>query len=292
MPVNSEKERGESMRRWRTKAWPAVLMVAVLAGTVFAGTVLTGMALASGLDAGVAKAASVLDRIAIQETLEKLKKRYGLKPGATVIVVRTEVQKLHLVRDGRILRSFTISTSKYGIGGQRLSKRTPPGTHRVKRKIGLGLKIGTLLRSGISMRRRVPIYKNRTVVKEDQITTRILWLDGQERRINRGPQVDSFSRYIYIHGTPEEGWLGTPRSKGCIRMANKDVVWLFDRVPTGTLVEIQTRERPSPALTVIARAFRMASSDGLGIKAGALLLASVTGMPRVNLLSRVLALIL
>lgn len=275
------------MRRWRTKAWPAVLMVAVLAGTVLAGAVL-----ASGLDAGVAKAASVLDRIAIQETLEKLKKRYGLKPGATVIVVRTEVQKLHLVRDGRILRSFTISTSKYGIGGQRLSKRTPPGTHRVKRKIGLGLKIGTLLRSGISMRRRVPIYKNRTVVKEDQITTRILWLDGQERRINRGPQVDSFSRYIYIHGTPEEGWLGTPRSKGCIRMANKDVVWLFDRVPTGTLVEIQTRERPSPALTVIARAFQTANSNGLGIKAGALLLASVTGMPRVNLLSRVLALIL
>lgn len=263
-------------QRW-TKAFPAVLV---------------GVALALCLGAGVAKAATILDLMAIQETLEKLKRRFGLKPGATVIVVRTEVQKLYLIRDGRILRSFPVSTSRYGIGGLRLSQRTPPGTHRVKKKIGVGLEIGTLLRSRMTMRRKVPIYSNRTEVKEDQITTRILWLDGQERRINRGPRVDSFSRYIYIHGTPEEGWLGTPRSRGCIRMANKDVVWLFDRVPTGTLVEIQTKERPSLALTVIVRAFQSTSSSRLGIEVASLLLASITGLPRVNLLSRVLALIL
>lgn len=203
--------------------------------------VLVGVVLALYLGAGVAKAAPDADLKAIQGSLEKLKRRYGLKPGATVIVVRTEVQKLHLIKDGRILRSFPVSTSKYGIGSLKESNRTPPGTHRVKKKIGAGLEIGTLLKYRKAMRRKVPIYKNRTEVKEDQITTRILWLDGQERRINRGARVDSFSRYIYIHGTPEEGWLGTPRSKGCIRMANKDVMWLFDQVPAGTLVEIQTK---------------------------------------------------
>ena len=75
-------------------------------------------------------------------------------------------------------------------------------------------------------------------IKEDVITTRILWLDGLEKGRNKGVNVDSKSRYIYIHGTAEEGLIGEPASLGCIRMKNMDVIKLFNRVRKGTQVLI------------------------------------------------------
>jgi len=75
-------------------------------------------------------------------------------------------------------------------------------------------------------------------IKDDVITSRILWLDGLELGKNRGGNVDSKSRYIYIHGTAEEGLIGKPASLGCIRMKNKDVIKLFNRVREGTQVLI------------------------------------------------------
>jgi lipoprotein-anchoring transpeptidase ErfK/SrfK len=71
------------------------------------------------------------------------------------------------------------------------------------------------------------------------ITTRILWLRGLEPGRNSGKRVDSFRRFIYIHGTPDEGLIGTPASHGCIRMKNADVLELFDRVEVGTPVLIE-----------------------------------------------------
>ena len=76
-------------------------------------------------------------------------------------------------------------------------------------------------------------------VKEDVVQSRILWLSGLEENINKGEGIDSFSRYIYIHGTPEEWLLGSKASKGCIRMSNKDVIDLFDRVQIGMTVYIK-----------------------------------------------------
>ena len=73
---------------------------------------------------------------------------------------------------------------------------------------------------------------------QDLITTRILRLRGMQPGINQGGKVDSYRRYIYIHGTPEEGLIGTPASHGCIRMTNADVADLYERVPIGTQVEI------------------------------------------------------
>ena len=75
-------------------------------------------------------------------------------------------------------------------------------------------------------------------VEEDLILTRILWLEGLEPGVNRGPGIDSRERYIYIHGTNEEGLIGTPASHGCVRMRNQDVVTLFDLLPVGAEVEI------------------------------------------------------
>jgi lipoprotein-anchoring transpeptidase ErfK/SrfK len=45
-------------------------------------------------------------------------------------------------------------------------------------------------------------------------------------------------RYIYIHGTPDSEPMGMPRSHGCIRMRNVDILDLFDRIPVGTPVQI------------------------------------------------------
>ena len=84
-----------------------------------------------------------------------------------------------------------------------------------------------------------PIYdKIEKYVKKDVVQSRILWLDGLEEGVNRGGNVDSFKRYIYIHGTPEEWLLGQKASKGCIRMSNKDVIELYSYVVEGTKVEI------------------------------------------------------
>jgi lipoprotein-anchoring transpeptidase ErfK/SrfK len=66
-----------------------------------------------------------------------------------------------------------------------------------------------------------------------------MWLQGLDEGVNKGDGVDSWSRYIYIHGTHEEGLIGQPASHGCIRMRNADVIELFASVPTKTLVWIQ-----------------------------------------------------
>ena len=70
------------------------------------------------------------------------------------------------------------------------------------------------------------------------ITDRILWLDGLEPNYNRGGDVDSHQRYIYIHGIGDESRMGQPNSQGCIHLAATDLLPLFDQVPIGTLVYI------------------------------------------------------
>ena len=82
------------------------------------------------------------------------------------------------------------------------------------------------------------IYNDTTKSKTDDITSRIFWLEALEQDKNKGKGIDSYKRYIYIHGTSEEGRLGTPASHGCIRMKNKEVIDLFKIVKVGTLVLI------------------------------------------------------
>ncbi len=74
---------------------------------------------------------------------------------------------------------------------------------------------------------------------DDLVTTRILWLKGLEAGKNKGSGIDSYRRYIYIHGTAEEHLIGRPASHGCIRMYNNDVIKLFNLVEEGTPVDIQ-----------------------------------------------------
>ncbi|SEL21711.1 L,D-transpeptidase catalytic domain [Ectothiorhodospira marina] len=157
-----------------------------------------------------------------------------------VAVVRIDEQRLYLIRQGEIQREYPISTSRFGIGNEDGSLRTPLGVHRIHSKFGDGAPRGTVFRARENTGQITPIVTAPERTPQDFVTTRILWLEGLEDGVNRGEGIDSFSRYIYIHGTDEEGLIGQPASEGCVRMTNADVIELFDTMPEGTLVVIQS----------------------------------------------------
>jgi len=132
----------------------------------------------------------------------------------------------------RVIHACRCSTSRFGIGQVCGSNRTPLGLHRIAEKIGGGRPVGTVFRSRQAAGFTWHGQPGAT------ITSRILWLDGLEPGFNRGGNVDSHARYIYIHGTGDEPALGRPASCGCIHLAADDLLPLFDMVPVGTLVWI------------------------------------------------------
>ena len=113
------------------------------------------------------------------------------------------------------------------------------GMHEIKEKIGENAEINTIFISRINTMRKAEIYKSIYDSSNDYVTSRILWLSGLEEGLNKGSGIDSYDRYIYIHGTHEEGLIGQKASDGCIRMFNKDVVYLFNIVSKGTKVYIK-----------------------------------------------------
>lgn len=153
-----------------------------------------------------------------------------------IIFVDSQMQRLRRLSRQGVLDQFPVSTSRHGLGQQQGSYRTPAGIHRIAQKIGAGEPIGRVFRAReASSELCLP---GKALVDEDVITTRILWLDGLEEGRNRGGDVDSHDRYIYIHGTSDEGRIGQPASIGCIRMYNHDVIRLFDSVAVDDLVII------------------------------------------------------
>lgn len=168
----------------------------------------------------------------------ELEKRFGPSPNGEVIVVHVASQTLDLYKHDQLAGSWPVSTSMFGVGSRANSQKTPLGVHRVARKIGAGAPPGTLFQARRDTGRTVPIYTDDRRSEGDYVTTRILWLKGLEPGRNEGKGVDSYHRYIYIHGTPEEGRIGRPASHGCIRMRNHDVIDLFNQVAVGTLVDI------------------------------------------------------
>ena len=147
-------------------------------------------------------------------------------------------QRLYLKQNDDLIKSYPISSSKFGEGSKENSNMTPLGLHEIKEKIGTNVPINTLFISRINTKRTVNIENSRNKTKDDHITSRILWLDGLEEGKNKGKGVDSYSRYIYIHGTHEEGLIGEKASHGCIRMLNNDVIDLYNYVNIGTEVYI------------------------------------------------------
>lgn len=158
--------------------------------------------------------------------------------GQPYAVVGIEAQKLYLMQEGRLLKVYPVSTSAFGPGAREGSHQTPLGLHRIKEKFGGGEPSGMIFKARRPTGRIADIIREPMDVPEDDVITRVMWLDGLEPGVNQGGKVDSYRRFIYIHGTPEEGLIGRPASHGCVRMVNADVIELFDRLPEGTLVYI------------------------------------------------------
>lgn len=147
-------------------------------------------------------------------------------------------QQLYLIENDSTIRNYPISTATNGIGTKENSNMTPYGLHTIKQKIGSNVPSGGIMESRVYYGKIAHILTQQENADKDYVTTRIMWLQGEENGLNRGRNVDSYNRYIYIHGTPEEGFIGQPASHGCIRMKNKDVIELYDLIDEGTPIYI------------------------------------------------------
>jgi hypothetical protein len=172
------------------------------------------------------------------ESFNKTRSSLGIKQTDRVILVRLGSSTLQLRRKGRVVSSYAISSSRRPFSNVADSMGTPSGLHAIAERIGAGQPAGAVFRS------RVPTGLHFSEVKgwEDEagnlITSRILWLRGLEPGVNSGGNVDTYRRYIYIHGTQHEDRIGEPLSGGCILMRNRDVIELYDEVRVGDLVWI------------------------------------------------------
>jgi lipoprotein-anchoring transpeptidase ErfK/SrfK len=127
------------------------------------------------------------------------------------------------------MRTYSVSTSRFGIGTEQGSFKTPTGNFRVAEKIGHGMPSGTIFRGRVALNSSDPPPPT-----EDLVMSRILWLDGLD-----DDNANTHERFIYIHGTRHEHKVGAPDSHGCVRMRNADVIDLFDLVEEGTPVVIE-----------------------------------------------------
>ena len=151
------------------------------------------------------------------------------KSPATRIEISVRKQLLTLREGRKKLAQYPVSTSRFGLGTKEGSFKTPTGRFRVAEKIGEGMPIGTVFKS------RRPIKPTKKLLRAaDLVMTRILWLDGLERR-----NANTQARYVYIHGTNHEESIGIAASEGCVRMNNADVAELFELVTVDTPVEIK-----------------------------------------------------
>ena len=171
-------------------------------------------------------------------------KNQQLLPSRVILSVSVDSQTMRLFERASVPRNsgafpqyelrkrYIVSTSAYGIGQVAGSNQTPLGLHRVAKKIGGGYPIGTVFRS------RKEVGLTWQGLPDGSIVHRILWLEGLEPGYNCGGNVDTFNRYIYIHGFGDETTLGRPYSHGCIHLSAQDLIPLYDRLPTGTMVWI------------------------------------------------------
>jgi lipoprotein-anchoring transpeptidase ErfK/SrfK len=154
------------------------------------------------------------------------------------IVVSVHDQRLALLEKEKLVATYPVSTSKFGLGDRLGSFGTPLGELEIADKIGDGAPAGTVFKD----RRRTGELVSVNAPGRDPIVTRIIWLRGKETR-----NANAFLRDIYIHGTPEERNIGRPVSYGCIRILSIDIINLYSQVGPGAQVSIIT----SPLVAVI-----------------------------------------
>jgi len=160
-----------------------------------------------------------------------------VKSPQTKIEISIPDQLLVVKKGRKTLHRFPISSSRFGLGSEEGSNKTPLGRFQISEKIGHESAPGTIFKSRVALAPDDPLPET-----EDWITSRILWLDGLEEH-----NANTRERFVYIHGTKHEDKIGTPDSHGCIRMRNADVIELFNLVEVGTPVAILDRPAPRHA---------------------------------------------
>ncbi len=156
-----------------------------------------------------------------------------------MIKISIAQQTLALFNNDSIVKKYSISTGKNGAGEENGSGKTPRGWHVVRAKIGKDAPLGTVF---VGRRATGEIFApelRAQYPERDWILTRIMWLSGLEKGKNRLGNVDTMQRFIYLHGSPDDVAMGTPGSKGCVRMRNQDIVELYDLIQPGIRVLIE-----------------------------------------------------
>jgi hypothetical protein len=156
--------------------------------------------------------------------------------GPSRVIVSVKEQKLMLMANGARLATYPVSTSKFGLGDNWGRMTTPLGFMQVAKKIGDNAPVGAVFRN----RRFTGEILKPNAPGRDPVITRIIWLRGLQ-----ASNAHAYSRCIYIHGTPEERFIGKPASYGCIRMKSRDVADLYAKLPVGTLVEVVADRLPN-----------------------------------------------
>ena len=150
------------------------------------------------------------------------------------IEIAIKSQLMLVLLNNKIIKSYSISSALNGLGQENNSFQTPLGEHYIAEKFGENAPLHTIFKA----RQAIRLFDNNLNEKKDWILTRILRLAGLEKNFNLGENVDTYSRYIYIHGTSDEKQIGQAVSKGCIRMLSTDIVKLYDLITIGTKVLI------------------------------------------------------
>jgi hypothetical protein len=175
----------------------------------------------------------------IGESLTKTRERLGIKPADRLLLVRISTQTLQCFRRGALVCAYPVSTSARPPSNLKDSLGTPRGLHEIAERIGGEQPLGMVFKG------RRPTGQHYLEHEDDGnlITSRILWLRGLEPGVNAGTDpagrmVDTYARYVYLHGTNREDRIGQPQSAGCVLLTNRDMVALHDEVRAGDQVLI------------------------------------------------------
>jgi UDP-N-acetylmuramate--L-alanine ligase len=174
-----------------------------------------------------------MDTAQLNRIYKKLRQHLD-NPEELFLVQSIETQTLLVCQKNTVVERYGASTSRFGNGIRENSFKTPLGIHRITEKIGGGAPAGRIFKA----RKDTGVDWDRHSIEDNLILTRILRLEGLEEGINKGTGVDSYERFIYIHGTNREDLVGTPLSHGCLALRNEDILRLFEIVKEGTLVYI------------------------------------------------------
>ena len=173
------------------------------------------------------------------ELINKTCARLGIKPGERLLVVRIGTATLQFFRKGELAKSYGISTSKRPPSNLKDSLGTPRGLHEIADRIGAGQPPGMVFKSRVPTGRHFSEFlTSEDGLNDNLITTRILWLRGLEPGVNRGGNVDTYERYVYLHGTNHGERIGQPLSSGCVLMRDLDIIELYEEIRVGDLIWI------------------------------------------------------